>query len=82
MSEVKRTRWRIVNLKWELENVFHLDLKNLPDRMEVLPDGFHVVTYLTEEEAKERDGQLFPKCPITGAFCTWDYNYTLIGDLF
>jgi hypothetical protein len=79
---VKRTKWRLINYEWELRNVYHMNLDNLPDCMEILPDGFHVAIYLTEEEAKARGGEIFPRCPVTGAFCVWDTDWMKIGDLY
>lgn len=79
---VKRTNHRITTVIWELEGLYGLKRDSLPDRMELLPDGIYVAIYLTEEEFKERQGLLFPRCPITGAYCNWDPDYEALGDLF
>lgn len=79
---MKRTKHRITTLLDELTSLYGLDKNNLPENMEVLPDGIRVAIYLSEEEFKERDGELFPRCPVTGAFCNWDLDYEAIGDLF
>lgn len=79
---MKRTKHRITTLLDELTSLYGLDKDNLPENMELLPDGIHVAIYLSEEEFKERDGELFPRCPVTGAFCNWDLDYEAIGDLF
>lgn len=79
---VKRTKHRIIASRDELKYLYHTDENNMPDRMELLPDGIHVAIYLTDEEFKDREGQLFPRCPITGAFCNWDMDYEDLGDLF
>ena len=50
--------------------------------MERLPDGIHMGIYLTKEQFIERQGELFPRCPVTGAFCNWDNDYNAIADLF
>lgn len=65
-----------------MKYLYHTDENNMPDCMELLPDGIHVAIYLTEEEFKERQGVLFPTCPVTGAFCNWDPDYEAIGELF
>ena len=78
----KRTNHRILYPLWEFESLYHLKRDNLPDCMELLPDGMYVAIYLTEEQFQERQGELFPRCPVTGAFCRWDPDYEEIGDLF
>ena len=80
--KVKRTKHRLLYPLWEFETLYHIKKDALPDCMELLPDGIHVAIYLTDEQAKERDGQLFPRCPVTGAFCRWDSDYESLGDLF
>lgn len=79
---VKRTKHRLIKVLWELETLYHIKRDDLPGRMELLPDGIHVAIYLTDEEFRDREGQLFPRCPITGAFCNWDMDYEDLGDLF
>ena len=80
--EVKRTKHRLLHPLWELEALYHIKRDALPECMELLPGGINVAIYLTDEQAKERDGQLFPRCPVTGAFCRWDLDYESLGDLF
>lgn len=82
MKTVKRTKHRILYPLGEFEDLYNLKRNNLPDCMEVLPDGIFVAIYLTDEQAKEREGDLFPRCPVTGAFCRWDTEYEAMGDLF
>lgn len=79
---VKRTKHRLLSPYWEFETLYGINKDNMPDCMELLPDGYYVAIYLTDEQAKERNGDLFPRCPITGAFCRWDSDYEAMGDLF
>ena len=79
---VKRTKHRLLYPLGEFEALYHIKRDALPECMELLSDGYHVAIYLTDEQAKERDGDLFPRCPITGAFCRWDTDYEAMGDLF
>lgn len=79
---VKRTPYRLTYPLWEFETLYHVKRDALPDRMELLPDGIHVGIYLTKEEFDARQGDLFPRCPVTGAFCNWDHDYNAIADLF
>lgn len=77
-----RTKHRILFPISELECLYHVDRNNLPDNMELLKDGVHVAIYLTDKEFEERQGQLFPQDPLTGAFCNWDPDYEEIGELY
>jgi len=77
----KRTRNRILFPVWELEHRYHIKKEEIPDCMELLDDGIQVAVYLTEEQAKEREGQLFPRCPVTDAFCVWDTDWPDLFDL-
>lgn len=79
---VKRTPYRITTPAHEMKYLYHVDETNMPDCMELLPDGIHVGIYLTKEQFDERQGELFPRCPVTGAFCNWDHDYNAIADLF
>lgn len=79
---IKRTPYRLTCPLGELEFLYHIKRDALPDCMELLPDGIHVGIYLTKEQFDERQGELFPRCPITGAFCNWDSDYNAIADLF
>lgn len=78
---VKRTPYRITAPIEELESLYHVKRDALPDCMELLPDGIHVGIYLTKEQFEEQQGELFPRCPVTGAFCNWDSDYNAIADL-
>lgn len=70
---------------WELVHRYKMDKDNLPEDREVLTEeyawGPYVGIYLTEEQFKERQGQLFPTDPVTGAFCIWDHDWTDTYDL-
>lgn len=79
---VKRTPYRLIYPLWEFEALYHIKRDALPDCMELLPDGIHVGIYLTKEQFIKRQGELFPRCPVTGAFCNWDHDYNAIADLF
>lgn len=83
--EVKRTKHRLIGNLDELENLYHLDRRALPDNMELLPGKFivtRVAIYVDDEYWKANQARLFPRDPLTGAFCTWDPDYEEIGDLF
>lgn len=79
---VKRTPYRLIFPFRELVELYNVKEDSLPDCMERLPDGIHMGIYLTEEQFIERQGELFPRCPVTGAFCNWDHDYNAIADLF
>ena len=79
---MERTKHRLIYPTQEFVHLYNMDVNNLPDCMELHPDGIHTVIYLTDEQYKEREGDLFPRCPVTGAFCRWDEEYESIGDLF
>lgn len=79
---VVRTNHRILSIMDELETFYHIKRDKLPNNMELLEDGYHVAIYLTEQQFQERQGDLFPRDPLTGAFCKWDSDYEVIGDLF
>ena len=76
-----RTNHRLLYSLRELETMYGFDRNNLPAAMEVIDDET-VAIYLTDEQYKERQGELFPRDPLTGAFCVWDSDYEKIGDLF
>ncbi len=81
---VNRTRYRLLYPLWEFECFYHLKRDKLPNNMELLPStnrGEMVAIYLTEQQAKERNGALFPKDPLTGANCEWDLDWTDTFDL-
>ena len=81
MPTVKRTNHRLRSVIHELEAFYGIDRNNLPDYMELLSDGYHVAIYITDEEFKERQGDLFPRDPHTGIFCTWDTDYEALNDM-
>lgn len=81
MSTVKRTNHRLRAVLGELEAFYGVDRNNLPDYMEVLEDGYHAVIYISDEEFKERQGDLFPRDPHTGIFCNWDPDYEALNEL-
>lgn len=80
-----RTRYRIIFPVWELVLKHKMDKDNLPDNMELLPQDFpwgpYVAVYLTEEEYKERQDQIFPSEPLTGTLGVWDHDWMEAFDL-
>lgn len=78
---VNRTKYRIIYPLREMELVYKLKRENMPDSMEILPDGKNVASYLTEQQFLDRQGELFPRCPVTGAFCLWDTDWMKAYDL-
>lgn len=77
-----QTKHRLLYSYFELRTCYGITEDKFPDCMELLPNGDDVAIYLTEEQFQERQGDLFPRCPITGAFCRWDSDWELMKDLY
>lgn len=81
MPTVKRTNHRLLTAVHELEAFYGINRNALPDYMEMMPNGYEVAIYISDEEFAERQGDLFPRDPHTGIFCKWDPDYEALGDL-